>query len=100
MAKFNFGIGEGLRATSLEILLKGIAVRSLKAKAFRPAKGISADRNDQFQDFEILGEKDEEQFLANFKSLLGTPVFDPIIFPAGQFNELGNVIGPPQPFAQ
>ena len=100
MGQFNFRIAEGLRATSGEILLKGIGIRALKTRAFRPAQGISVDRDDQFQDFEILGEKDEEQFLANFKSLLGTPVFDPIIFPAGQFNELGNVIGPPQPFDQ
>lgn len=100
MAEFVFGIGSGIRATSPEILLKGIGIQALKVKVFRPARGISVDRDDQFQDFEILGEKEEEQFLANFKSLLGTPVFDPIIFPAGQFNELGNVIGPPQPFDQ
>ena len=94
MAKFNFGIGEGLRATSLEILLKGIAVRTLKFKAFRPAKGISVDRNDQFQDFEF--NEDEPDAI----SYLGTPIFDQLTIQGGQFNELGNIIGPPQPFDQ
>lgn len=94
MAKFNFGIGEGLRATSLEILLKGITVRALKTKAFRPANGISVDRNDQFQDFEF--NEDEPDAI----SYLGTPIFDQLTIQGGQFNELGNVIGPPQPFDQ
>ena len=94
MAKFNFGIGEGLRATSLEILLKGITVRALKTKAFRPANGISVDRNDQFQDFEF--NEDEPDAI----SYLGTPIFDQLTIQGGQFNELGNVIGPPQPLDQ
>ena len=36
----------------------------------------------------------------DFTSYLGTPIFDPFRFDAGQFNELGNVIGPPQGFDQ
>lgn len=94
MPGFVFGIGSGLRTTSPEILLKGIGIQALKAKAFRPAKGISDGRDRNFQDFEF----NEEEIDAT--SYLGTPIFDQLTIQGGQFNELGNVIGPPQPFDQ
>lgn len=85
MAVFNFGIGSGLRATSLEILLKGVGIQALKTKVFRPAQGISVDRNDQFQDFEFVEEGFEQT------SYLGTPIFDPVTIKGGRFFELSDI---------
>ena len=85
MAEFNFRIGDGLRATSLEILLKGIAVRAVKARAFRTAQGISVDRDDQFESFEF--NEDEPDAI----SYLGTPIFDQLTIKGGNFFEIDDI---------
>jgi len=71
MAVFNFRVGEGLRATSLEILLKGVGIQALKAKVFR---------KDEF-----LQEQPDST------SYLGTPIFDPFRFLGGSFFELEDI---------
>ncbi|KKN36712.1 hypothetical protein LCGC14_0771000 [marine sediment metagenome] len=71
MAEFFFGIASGLRATSPEILLKGIGIQALKAKLFRIEK-IEAEEEDA-------------------TSYLGTPIFDPIIIKGGSFFELDDI---------
>lgn len=68
MGEFVFGIGSGLQTTSLQILLKGVSVRALKAKVFRV---------DEF-----------EQEQEDSTSYLGTPIFDPFRFLGGSFFEL------------
>ena len=71
MGQFNFRIGEGLRATSPEILLKGAGIQIAKAKLFRI---------DKF-----------EAEIEDSTSYLGTPIFDPIRFLPGQFFELSDI---------
>ena len=78
-------------AASPQILLKGIGIQALKVKLFRLPEGISADRADEFNDFEVLEEREDST------SYLGTPIFDPFKFQGGQFIEFG-LTGPPQPF--
>ncbi|MGR3179410.1 MAG: DUF6046 domain-containing protein [Candidatus Anammoxibacter sp.] len=71
MAEFNFRIGEGIRATSLEILLKGIGIQALKSKLFR----------------EIDFETDEPDAI----SYLGTPIFDQLTIKGGNFFEIDDI---------
>ena len=79
MAILNFRIGEGLRAASPEILLKGVAIRALKAKLFR-TDGFIKSKSELEED--LKGDKE---------SYLGTPIFDPVTIKGGNFFELDDI---------
>ena len=79
MAIFNFRTGEGLKATSPEILLKGVGIQALKARLFR-TDGFIKSKSEL-----------EEDFKGDKKSYLGTPIFDPITIKGGNFFELDDI---------
>ena len=79
MAIFNFRTGEGIKATSPEILLKGVGIQALKARLFR-TDGFIKSKSEL-----------EEDFKGDKKSYLGTPIFDPLTIKGGRFFELDDI---------